>query len=118
MKPQETWQFSDALDRVDVRRILREARVAYGNVVRFNVDGKTYTAWLEADHPDYDSGTPKGYWYGDLNKVHRKPGRENGPVFIHLERSPGFYEPIRICRGDHVGGLLDRVEVRVEVFSK
>lgn len=122
MKTKDTWQFSAPLAEVNVRRILREAAVKDGNVVRFTIDGKVYTAWLESAFPDFVTpGFAKGYWLGDENVVYRDDARDGGPVFIRLARSGDlpeyYYHRIRICRGDHVKALFDRVEVQVETFA-
>lgn len=117
MKTKDTWQFSAPLTEVNVRRILREAGVADGNVVRFTIDGKVYTAWLESAFPHVSDPAGAGYWLGDENDVFRN---EEGEVRINtldVEELPDRYVRIRIQNGDHVKALFDRVEVQVETFA-
>ena len=88
MKADQTWSFSCQASRVDIPRILREGGVRDGNVVRFTVDGRTYTAWAD---------------------------RFYGPAPFELEQChiPGR----SVVEGDHAGCLLGRVAVDVEVFE-
>lgn len=76
------------MHRVDVARILREARVDEGNVVRFTVAGETYTGWCDS--------------------CYEPASGEDELLFL-----PGR----SVVLGDRAGALLGRVETVVEVFE-
>jgi hypothetical protein len=88
MKADQVWSFSCPASRVDVSRILREAQVRAGRVVRFTVADQVYTAW--SDH-------------------HYPPASGQDELFF----SPGY----SVVFGDRAGELLGRVTVTVEVFE-
>jgi hypothetical protein len=122
MQPKDSWSFSCPLTEVNVRRILREARCVDGNVVRFTIDGKVYTAWREDLHPPLVD--PRGwsaYWSGaDTGNEVFRWGGPHGEVRIVTPTAddlPEYTNKYRIQGGDHVAALLDRVETTVEVFA-
>lgn len=119
MKSKESWRFSARVSDVDVPRIIRESHLATtpGRVVRFTIDGKTYTAWREQDFPGrvgvvHDGGLREWFLPGA-----DRPFRDaDGEVRIYT--SPSLYpnSGIRIEAGDHLTALVDRVATIVEVF--
>ena len=88
MKADQVWSFSCPASKVDVSRILREAQVRLGHVVRFTVADQVYTAWSDRHYP---------------------PAFGQDELFF----APGY----SVVAGDRAGDLLGRVEVTVEVFE-
>lgn len=117
MKSKESWSFSAPLADVDVPRIIRESRLATtsGRVVRFTIDGKTYTAWRERDFPGRVGVVhPDGKLSWGASR-YPSPFRRDGEVRIWTELSD-YGDGIRVEAGDHLTSLVDRVATTVEVF--
>jgi hypothetical protein len=119
MRPTESWAFSAPLSQVDVPRIIRESRLATtpGRVVRFTIDGKTYTAWRERDFPGRVGAVhPDGELSWDVDRT-SLPFRIDGEVRIWTYRGEdAIGRGIRVEAGDHLTALVDRVATTVEVF--
>lgn len=124
MKPESTWQFSAAIENVDVVRVLREAGPA-ARCVRLTIDGKVYTAvniyktvFLPAGSPVSSSAAAvsksktDGWQLCEDTTVFR--GSDGNPLIVTSLKSNGTRW--FLYQGDRVGEVMDRVVVVAEIF--
>lgn len=121
MKPQEKWQFSDALKRVDLARILVEAGLEF-DAVRITVGKDVLTVG------PFENVIRAGLLPRAVGFVSRESSIADlgGLAICDLEEiSPeNILDPSNnvtprthvLLLGDHVGKLCNRVECLVEVY--